>query len=143
MSLSVSKKLVMKAWRDAWAAGALSDMAVELQNQRFVRPKGEAWGRLTFLPGKKVPASLGPSKFYRTPFALILQIFHPEETGTKEGPLAADIMSVLDNTDRNSPDGKNQVKFGESSLDNVGKVEGFEAFNVTLTGHFDNYTADG
>jgi hypothetical protein len=141
--LEDAKKLVMGAWKDVWAAGSLHEMAVELQNRKFERPKNAVWGRLSFLPGKRSPVSLGPGKTYRTPFALILQVFHPEDTGTTESAKASDIMGKLDDTDVRSNDGGIRVSFGTASLDAVGKVDGFEAFNVTLTGFFDNYTADG
>ncbi len=137
--LEASKKVVMKAWQDVWAAGALANMPIELQNRKFVRPKNAVWGRLSFLPGNKSPASLGLSKFYRTPFTLILQVFHPDETGTAESAQAADIMGQLDDTDARSADLLIRVSFRTASLDNLGKVDGFEAFNVTLAGFIDNY----
>lgn len=137
MSHEAAREMIAEAWKQAWVASGLT-FPVEIQNHAFKRPPNATWGRYTYLPGETEPAALGIS-IERTPFALILQIFLPENTGTKDATLAADALRPLNGAVRRSPDGKVVVNFRTVGLTPGTTEDGVEAFNVTIRGHHDIY----
>lgn len=131
---------INRAWLFAWQASPLSaSIPVEHQNHRFARPTAGAWGRLSLATGETSPASIGTGAgaLERTPFILTLQVFLPENTGTRLAAMAADAMRSMNRMSINK-DGLT-LNFDTVSLapaPNPGNT-GLEAFNATISGQYD------
>ena len=137
MNHETAIEVIMTAWKAAWDAAGLT-LPVEVHNQPFKRPTTGAWARLTYLGGQTSAASLGTVQ-KRTPFALALNVFLPENTGTRIAYRAADAMGRLDGTVARSNDGKLVVHFREAGIAPGNPEEGIEAFVVTIPGIHDIY----
>ncbi len=145
MSHDLARSTVAAAWKAVWDASSVADLPVEFQNQPFKRPQNVPWGRYTLLPGETEPAALGAEglKMERTPFVLIVQVFHPEDTGTRKAYQASDAMRGLNYSRHRQdyPGGFVVVNFNTSGLTPGVAEDGLDAFNVTISGHWDSYQA--
>lgn len=89
--------MIFQHWTFAWAAGELPAMPVEFDNMKFKQPDAATWGRLTLTRGDSTQIALGGPGIAveRTPFILNLQVFIPENQGTRDRDKAADAMRKL------------------------------------------------
>ena len=134
----------MTAWESvrSTATPTIAAALIEIENQPFSQPSGQTWYRLTFRPGDTNRASLGGDKaMNRTVFLLILQVFIPEQGGTKEAYQAADVMSGLDGR-QISQEGLTvhfqTAGLSKGAIPKTTPGSGWEAFNVTIAGHYDS-----
>lgn len=131
---------IKRAWLTAWQAGPLLyALPVEHENQRFTQPATGPWGRLTLVTGETEPAAIGngQGRLERTPFVLFLQVFMPENTGTKVARQAADIMRALDRMSIQKD--ALTVNFRTTGLTPAPNPAntGLTAYNVQLPGQYD------
>ncbi len=134
-----ARKLITDRFFAVWNAGALAAMKIEIDGQKFVQPKNQTWGRLSMVFGENQPNEVGPNSGERTPFVFYLQVFIPDDTGTRDAYLAADILKpmrreVLRHSDAS---GATVVHIRPVSCRKTTPTAGFAAFNVTATGYFD------
>lgn len=145
MSFDTARALIATRWKLAWDGGPLAAMPIEFQNQPFERPQGQVWGRYTLLPAETTPAALGSRecRFERTPFVLVLQVFSPENSGSRAPYQAADVMAAMNyQTDRETGSGGTVVvNYDTAGLTPAVAEDGFDGFNVTIKGSFDTYPA--
>jgi len=132
---------IKRAWLTAWTGGPLAAMPVEQDNLPFQQPVGQAWARLSIANGETTKPSLGPP-MTRTPFILQLQVFLPEQTGTRKATQAADALAVLNGTVTRS--NGLIVRFYEAGVERGPDETGTATFLVSLPGTYDidpNYAA--
>lgn len=130
---------IKRAWLTAWNAGPLSALPVEHENLRFQQPSSGPWGRLTLVTGDTEPAAIGSGagRLERTAFVLFLQIFMPENTGTKIARQAADVMRSLDRLSIHQPGLTiNFRTAGYTPAPNPANT-GLAAYNVQIPGQYD------
>ncbi len=133
---AIANETIKRCWLLAWQAGPLSAMPIEHENHRFKAPTDTPWGRLTLTRGDTSKVSLGgPTvKIERTPFILNLQVFIPENQGTRAADNAADAMAALNDftaSETNLTVNFKTVGIGSSSADKGA------AFLITIPGQYD------
>lgn len=130
---------IKRAWLAAWNAGPLDAMPVEHENLRFQQPSTGPWGRLTLVTGDTEPAAIGTGagRLERTPFVLFMQVFMPENTGTKIARQAADAMRALDRMSIQKD--ALTVNFRTAGLTPAPNPSntGLVAYNVQIAGQYD------
>lgn len=116
-----------------------SFIPVAYENVSFKQPS-TTWGRLTIQQAGRDNAAVGTG-FQRTPGALYLQIFSPEDGGTRLARQAADkLAEVFDNLSFSFDGG--DVIFRCVELVTVGKTrEGWYQQNAVVGFWFDERTA--
>lgn len=111
---------------------------IEFINTRFCEPEGEIWIRISIREGEARQASLGNYTILkRYAGSILIDIFIPNETGTREGrEIADEISSIFD---------RKQFSYGSSgtiitritSAQDVGLHEGWYQISCTTNYHRD------
>ena len=87
----------MKRFRDNWNAEAPAGLqlaAIQMPNTKFDRPDQSPWARLTVIFGTRSNAAVGGTKV-RQLGELYLQVFLPEDSGTKVATDSYDAMATI------------------------------------------------
>jgi hypothetical protein len=111
-------------------------LPVAYDNKAFKQPT-TAWGRFAIRQGQRAPMGVSTTEF-RTPGFVALQVFLPEDKGTKVGHEAADKMaSFLDNASVPVP-GVGAVLMRQCSYQVVGSTNaGWFQANIVCNFQFD------
>jgi len=147
MSLEAGRKAIMGSLEAAINANGYSTEDIEWPNHKGPSQAHEArWWRISLQTGQTTPSSIGGAGQRRTltPFILRIQLFLPEETGTKA---AYDIVTQLgmgsqgmnylqaSSTDATiTPNQKAVASFETWGLTPIGVTEGFAQFNLSIAG---------
>lgn len=136
---AAASQMIMQNWVFAWNAGSLFAMPVEHENMKFKPPTDAPWGRLTLTRGDSSQMALGgPAvQVERTPFILNLQIFIPENQGTRARDQAADAMKKLNKTsDSSFASSSLVVNFHTTSISTIQAEKG-AGFLIATAGYYD------
>lgn len=130
------KRLFGLAWLQA---GPLASMKIEHENHRFKAPDDAPWGRLTLAKGATTQISLGGkgTRVDRTPFVLNLQVFIPENKGTRVADDAFDVMNKLNG--QTVQEGTLTVNL-QTATSNTSSADKGAAFLISIVGYYDLLT---
>lgn len=107
-----------------FATGWANRTPVAFDNNRFVPPASGAWVRLTIIPGDSFNASLGINHV-RNVGIISLQIFVPEDSGTRQARQLADQAAVILENQR-----FNGISTRAASLVRAGESGSYLQFNL-------------
>lgn len=135
MSYDTARKLLTDAFTAAWAAGG-ELFPVQIDNQKFDKPKGQTWGRWSINWGENNQQALG-QKLTRAQGAAWLQVFIPDGGGTRDAMLAADKLASALNQ-RQLTEGNTHVQVRTWAVRPSGPSDGKQQWTCWVTFYADS-----
>jgi Bacteriophage related domain of unknown function len=123
----------------AWMAGPIPALPIEHENHRFKAPDDAPYGRLTLAKGNTTQMTLGGkgTRVDRTPFILNLQVFIPENKGTRIADQAFDAMTLLNGQCTHEENLTVNLQAATSATSSADKGV---AFLISIVGYYDLLT---
>ena len=151
MSLSATREGIATAINTAITANGYSAEIIEWPNQRIAsQPVDSRWWRVVIQTGTTNPITIGGvgQRRTRTPFVVIIQIFLPENGGTKEayeiadklgkGTSGLDYQRTAPITDATlTPNQIVYLNWETVGITFVGSTNGSSQFNISISGRSD------
>jgi hypothetical protein len=128
MSLATARRDIEKRLADNWGTTPIA-----YDNVQF-SPPATSWIRLSILDGDAIRKNVGNPGCHRQTGVIMIQIFVTENEGTNVARQYADTLSALyrDVT-------FNGITCREASPMNIGLVQGWYQFNVSIPYYYDAY----
>lgn len=127
MSFETARVLTTDYFKDEWDQ---SWLPIVWENQQ-APVRNAAWGRFAVMQGESNPMAIGGQGFTRGVGIAVLQIFVPENAGTKTFTQNADrFASIFDLLRLN--DGTTYLHFDTAGVVDAGKIDGWLQRNVRV-----------
>lgn len=130
MRTETTRQAVLAAWKTGWLGAAA--VPVQLPNQKFKQPATGPWGRLAINYGSSQSQAVGGT-LKRQTCTLELQLFSPEQTGTKSQTMAADLFGEIFDNLQLTPEAGLLIEFEDAGTFPAGTVDGYDQIVVSIS----------
>lgn len=126
------RRTLERHFKAAFQTGIPVAFPVQFENVTFRQPTGEPWGRFSIRLGDRSNASVGTTH-KRTVGLVYLQVFVPENRGTKPATELADRFAAAFDDRELTTDGGTMVQFRSASSETIGLTgEGWHQTNLSV-----------
>lgn len=131
MDTEATRAAVFALFKAGWVGSLASGIPVEYPNTKFSQPANGHWARITMQLGDRESVAIGSTR-KRQVGILTLQIFAPENAGTKTAHQAADLFGSIVDEKQLTPSPGLLVEFENTGLAGPFTNNGFAQLNATV-----------
>lgn len=141
MSMEAARSTMSDAFTTAWAAQYPS-VPASYENRKFAQPQQEPWIDFNLVQVTRQRKNLGTTKrFVRTTAMVVLEIYVPEDSGTKSLYEMADYIGTALEDQNYAITGSQNITALTSTQRHDGKMDGFYRQTVMIPFWFDEAIA--